>query len=277
MASFLHIREHWTESLGGGVTSGIVLSELPRGDSPVVCPMRCVNFVLDGIEQYEINGRVVTVRAGEFILVEAGTTARVKLPLHQVTRGICVYLPDPPGENSASPLGDVFKLTNADGDLSRRLRRVTTDLAENPKQGPEIAEGVVQETARGLEQLTAQLAPKLLRIEAARPVTRRDLLQKMEVARSHLHAHPDRTITIAELARVTAMSPFHLARTFRAVFQAAPADYHRRLRIELAELEVQRQDLPLGEIALRYGFSEASSFSRAYRKIHGCSPRSGPR
>lgn len=273
MASFLHVREHWDESRGGDTSGRVVLSELPRGDSPVACSMRCLNFVLDGVEQYEIKGRTVIVRAGEFILVEAGTTARAMLPLRQVTRGLCVYLPNPPEDDGASPFGDAFRLTTADGTLSRQLRDVAARLALDPASGPAIAEQVIQQAAAGLEVLTRQLAPRLMRIDAARPATRRDLLEKMEAVRRYLHDHPHRSVPLSELADVAAMSPFHLARTFRAVFDVAPADYHRRLRIQMADRELTRGHLSLGQVAVRFGFSEASSFCRAYRRILGRSHR----
>ena len=274
MASFLHVRDHWTVSRPGDAEGRVVLSELKHGDSPVICDMRCLNFVLDGIEQYEINGRTVTVKAGEFIFVEAGTVAQVKMPLRQVTRGLCVYLPDDAAQHGPSPLGDVFQLATADGRLSRQLRDLAVLLAREPTLGPNAAAHIVRNAVTELESLTAQLAPKLMRIEAARPATRRHVLQKMERARRYLHDHPDRPVALPELAQVTAMSPFHLARSFQAVFGLPPADYHRRYRLELAALEIKQRDAPLAEVAQRYGFAEASSLSRAYRRIYGVSPKS---
>ena len=250
-----------------------MLSDLGHGDSPVICNMRCLNFVLDGIEQYEINGRTVTVKPGEFIFVEAGTVAHVKMPLRQMTKGLCVYLPDVDGQHGPSPLGDVFQLATADGKLSRLLGDMAARLAREPQAGPSVATQIVRRAAAELDSLTAELAPKLMRIEAASPATRRHLLQKVERARRYLHDHPGRAVPLHELAKLTAMSPFHLARNFQAVFGVPPAEYHRRYRLELAALEIDRRDVSLGELAARYGFAEASSFSRAYRSIHGQSPR----
>jgi AraC-like DNA-binding protein len=243
-----------------------VLSELPYGDSPVTCDMRCLNFVLDGLEQYEINGRTVTVRPGEFILVEAGTTARAILPLRQVTRGLCVYLPDPQSDHGPSPLGNVFQLATADGALSRQLRAVALHLAEHPTQGSQLARRVVRGASIRLDQLVSELTPKLMRIDAARPGTRRELLEKVERARRYLHDHPYRAVALPELAAATAMSPFHLARSFCAVFGQPPARYHRRMRIGLAERELNDGNVSIQEVAQRFGFAEASSFFRARRR-----------
>ncbi|WP_374942288.1 helix-turn-helix transcriptional regulator [Sphingomonas sp.] len=261
------------ESRPGDGAGRLVLSELPRGDSPVVCTTRCLNVVLDGVERYAINGRVFTVKAGEFILVEGGTTAHATLPLRQITRGLCIYLPDAPGESSASPLGEAFQLTPAGSGFSRRLQAIGTHLVQHPEQGAAIADTLVHQVAVGLERLTAELAPKLMRIEAARPATRRELLQKMERVRHFLHDQTGRAVPLPELAQVAAMSPFHLARTFRAVHGSPPAEYHRRLRVELAAREMSVRDVSIGELAARYGFADASSFSRAYRRIVGCSPK----
>jgi AraC-like DNA-binding protein len=275
MASFLHVRDHWGESRAGDPSGRLVLSELPRGDSPIVCSTRCLNVVLDGVEQYSINGRILSVKAGEFILVEGGTAAHATLPLSQVTRGMCIYLPDElvaPGE---SPFGDAFRLTSADSGFSRQLQAIGSYLVRNPERGAAIASRVVRRAALRLDRLTTELGPKLLKIEAARPATRRELLQKVERVRRYLHDHPGRAVPLQELAQVAAMSPFHLARTFRTVAGSPPADYHRRLRIELAARELARGDRSLAELADRYGFADASSFSRAYRRVAGVSPGAG--
>lgn len=273
MASFLHVQQHWAESRPGDRNGRVVLSELTRGDSPVTCDMRCLNFVLDGLEQYEINGRVVSVRPGEFILVEAGTTARAILPLRQLTRGLCIYLPDRDGDQGSSPLGEAFQLTTADGALSRQLRDITISLAEHPARGAALAPQLVATAESELDRLIAELTPRLMRIEASRPGTRRELLEKMERARRFLHDHQHRPVALTELAQHTAMSPFHLARVFSAVFGEPPARYHRRIRIELAAQEVVKRDVSVQEIARRFGFAEASSFSRAYHRSQGKRPR----
>jgi len=228
--------------------------------------MRCLNFVLDGLEQYEINGRVVTVRPGEFILVEAGTTARAILPLRQVTRGLCVYLPGLQNDHGPSPLGNVFQLATAEGPLGRQLRAVAVYLAQHPARGSAVAPRVVRGAGMRLDQLVSELAPKLMRIDAARPSTRRELLEKVERARRYLHDHPYRSVALPELAAATAMSPFHLARLFSAVLGEPPARYHRRLRIGLAERELRSGDVSVQEVAQRFGFAEASSFLRARRR-----------
>ncbi len=275
MASFLHVRDHWTISRPADVAGRVVLSELNHGDSPVVCNMRCINFVLDGVEEYEIKGRTVSVKAGESIFVEAGTVAHVKMPLRQVTRGLCIYLPDGAEQPGPSPLGDVFHLVTADGRLSRRLRDVATRLARRPQAGSSAATRIVRHAATEYDLLTAELAPKLMRIEAARPSTRQQVLQKVEQARRYLHDHPGRPVALPELARCTAMSPFHLARSFQTVVGLPPADYHRRYRLALAATEIEKRDVTLAELADRYGFAEASSLSRAYRRVYGRSPKAG--
>jgi AraC-like DNA-binding protein len=235
--------------------------------------MRCLNFVLEGLEQYEINGRLMTVQAGEFILVEAGTTARAILPQRQVTRGLCIYLPDPESDRRPSPLGDAFQLATADGALSRQLHAVARFLTEQPSRGSAVAGRVVRDASTGLDQLVAELTPRLMRIDAARPRTRRELLEKAERARRYLHDHPYQAVGLSELSEAAAMSPFHLTRVFSAVFGQAPATYHRRIRIELAERELEKGNMSIQEVAQRFGFAEASSFSRAFHRSRGKRPR----
>ena len=58
-------------------------------------------------------------------------------------------------------------------------------------------------------------------LDAAKPSTRRDILQRLERARAHLHAHLDRNVALGELASVARLSRFHLARYFKRAFGAA--------------------------------------------------------
>jgi AraC-like DNA-binding protein len=272
MVSFVHAREHWSESAPSDPNGRVALSELGRGECPITVGTRCLKFVLEGVERYEMRGRTTVVRAGEFIVVEAGAVGHVQLPQRQITRGLCVYLPDTDEQHGSSEFGDILHLSSADSALSRLLRTVAVRLATNPATGAQIVEQVVRSAALGLASLEAELGPRLTRIEAARSATRVHLLQKAELARAYLHDRPNRAVSLSELANATAMSPFHLARTFKAVHEVAPAEYHRALRLKLAASDFAKGDASLAELAGQYGFADASSLSRAFRRTLGASP-----
>ncbi|KAA6460173.1 methylated-DNA--[protein]-cysteine S-methyltransferase [Acidobacteria bacterium AB60] len=63
------------------------------------------------------------------------------------------------------------------------------------------------------------------RCKPTRPST--DLMAR---ARAYLEAHADRTVPLAELARVTGLSPFTVQRLFKQAMGASPLQYQRALR-----------------------------------------------
>jgi AraC family transcriptional regulator, regulatory protein of adaptative response / methylated-DNA-[protein]-cysteine methyltransferase len=56
--------------------------------------------------------------------------------------------------------------------------------------------------------------------------------QRINAAVDYLHAHSDRRVSLAELAKVVAVSPFHLQRTFKAVVGVSPKRYQDAKRAE---------------------------------------------
>ena len=110
-------------------------------------------------------------------------------------------------------------------------------------------------------------------LDAAKPSTRRDILQRLERARAHLHAHLDRNVTLGELALVARLSQFHLARYFKRAFGAAPIAYHRALRLERAARFLARGEGSVAQAAALIGYSDAVALSHAFRKHFGAPPQ----
>ena len=107
----------------------------------------------------------------------------------------------------------------------------------------------------------------------AKPSTRRDIFQRLERARAHLHDHLDRGVSLAELASVALLSQFHLARYFKLAFDAAPIAYHRGLRLERAATYLAAGEGSVAQAAALIGYSDAVALSHAFRKHFGSAPQ----
>ena len=116
-------------------------------------------------------------------------------------------------------------------------------------------------------------AAVLARLNVAKLSTGLDLLERVERARRHRHDNLDRHISLRELGVVASLSSFHLARSFKLAFGAAPISYHRALRLERAAHLLRRGNLTVAEIADRVGYSDAVAFTHAFRKHFGFAPR----
>jgi AraC family transcriptional regulator len=80
-------------------------------------------------------------------------------------------------------------------------------------------------------------------------------------------------ITLENLAGIAGYSAFHFARKFTLAMGISPGRYisHRRLEKAMAELSAGR--LPLAEIALNAQFSSQASFTRAFHRATGTTPK----
>src|SRR6266851_6265771 len=74
-------------------------------------------------------------------------------------------------------------------------------------------------------------------------------------------------ISLATLADLAHLSPFHFARAFKQSFGVPPHGYHTNRRIEQAKALLAMPARSVPEIALDVGFSETSSFSHVFRKL----------
>ncbi|MQY10922.1 hypothetical protein SRB5_10350 [Streptomyces sp. RB5] len=98
------------------------------------------------------------------------------------------------------------------------------------------------------------------------------MLERLNQAMEHIERHLDRTVDVAELARVAATSEHHLRRMFSALAGTPLSEYVRRRRLTLAGAEVLAGRDTLLEIAVRYGYGSGEAFARAFRAMHGVGP-----
>lgn len=95
----------------------------------------------------------------------------------------------------------------------------------------------------------------------------------MEQARQMIEIGYRDPLRIEDLAACAHLSPSQFQRVFRKTFGITPIRYQLELRMKLAARMLVESAYPVGEIALRCGYSDVYYFSRAFRKAHGLSPR----
>ncbi|WP_163558238.1 GlxA family transcriptional regulator [Halomonas sp. NO4] len=98
------------------------------------------------------------------------------------------------------------------------------------------------------------------------PAALRDAVQLME-------ANIEEPLTTHELAAHLGISRRQLERLFKKHLQAVPGRYYLDLRLQAARRLLRDSDLPVGEIAMKTGFSSPAHFSTAYRNHFGATPR----
>jgi AraC family transcriptional regulator len=89
---------------------------------------------------------------------------------------------------------------------------------------------------------------------------------------SYIEEHVSEPISLATLAHLARLSPYHFSRAFKQSFGVPPHRYHTNRRIELAKALLAKRAFSVTDIGTRLGFSETSSFSAAFRKTTGLTP-----
>lgn len=97
--------------------------------------------------------------------------------------------------------------------------------------------------------------------------------QQREVV-AYIEDHLDEPISLAGLAQLARLSTYHFCRAFSRSFGMPPHRYHTSRRIERAKALLLNPSASITDVGLAVGFSEASSFSAAFRKTTGLTPSS---
>ncbi|MFZ3177437.1 MAG: AraC family transcriptional regulator [Methylovirgula sp.] len=132
-----------------------------------------------------------------------------------------------------------------------------------------------QDSSLYAEALGAVLCHELIRLNGISiEAPRRGglaLWQQKRVA-DFIEAQLDSRISVAEMAELVHLSPYHFSRAFKESFGVPPHRYHMSRRVEAAKNLLGGTATPVTEIALRLGFSEASSLSAGFHRLTGASP-----
>jgi len=96
---------------------------------------------------------------------------------------------------------------------------------------------------------------------------RNDLEKTIEFIEKHLSEN----LTLERIASAIGYSPFHFSRIFYGSYQLTIMEYVRRRRLELAVHHLAK-GLKIIDVAIMFGFSTASGFSKAFRRTYGMTP-----
>jgi AraC family transcriptional regulator len=89
----------------------------------------------------------------------------------------------------------------------------------------------------------------------------------------YIAANISAEITLESLARIAGYSAFHFARKFTLAMGVSPGRYISHSRLEKARAELAAGKLPIAAIALNAQFSSQASFTRAFHRATGMTPK----
>ncbi|RTR06547.1 AraC family transcriptional regulator [Halomonas nitroreducens] len=142
-----------------------------------------------------------------------------------------------------------------------RLLRTLQDLTETAAMGESRVRDVVFEALKG------QQGPALRAL-----VLHRGHYSRIVQVLSRLHARYAEEVSVEALARQANMSPSTFHQHFKAVAQASPLQYLKRLRLIKAQQLLVQDSSNVNQAAETVGYRSVSQFSRDYKRYFGTSP-----
>lgn len=232
-----------------------------------------IRYVARGRESYSIGGRGYHVEAGQVMIAShrGGAAGDVRTTDPRGTLGLCtlVHVCADDLEWLRAPL-----IMSADCTSLGALLRQSVETLWTPKPDkPAIARRLIGALRSELPNSSARVVAQAAAARGAKASTRFEMVRRATLAQTYLHSTTDRSVGLDELAKAVAVSPFHLLTGFQHCFGETPAAYHRKLRLTLAMEEAERSGMPLSIVADEFGFAGVTSFSHAYKRAFGHSPR----
>jgi AraC-like DNA-binding protein len=190
--------------------------------------------------------------------------------MHTSARLLYVYL-DPVELNVQSAVMSSIR------HLNPRLSFEDASLWSTVDKLTGLIESAGRESLAYFEALGAVLMHELLRLSGGdvpgqAPARGGLAAWQQRVVSAYIEEHLSEHISLATLASLARLSPYHFSRAFKQSFGVPPHRYHTYRRIERAKTLLERHVLSVTDIGLRLGFNEASSFTTAFRKITGLTP-----
>ncbi|SOZ40024.1 AraC family transcriptional regulator (fragment) (plasmid) [Cupriavidus neocaledonicus] len=96
--------------------------------------------------------------------------------------------------------------------------------------------------------------------------------ERLAAALKQMHAHIDRSWSVAQLAKIAALSRSSFFERFTRTVGVAPMEYLLSWRMEIAKELLRRDGLSVSEIAERIGYGSTSAFSVAFTRHVGQPP-----
>ncbi|MBE6399565.1 MAG: helix-turn-helix domain-containing protein [Lentisphaerae bacterium] len=218
-------------------------------------------YTIDGCGMLNINDQNIPVRRGEAFLL-------------QVPEKHCYFLPDDPGAWEFLYFGfsgeEAWRLTE-----KLRFRHGSVSSAFAAPEGIETAWELLRCMENPLTPpgTASALAYKLLMtmFSPASSAAAPDQLLLEKIHR-YIVAHIAAGVSLDDLAAFAGYSRSHFCKIFRESCGKSAHEYLLKVKMEIALLKLQSENISVKETAEACGFSDCSYFCKVFRKFHGSTP-----
>jgi len=274
-----------------GTESAIICARSRRAEYPLYRQLLSIKAVANGVEDYFIDGRHVSVDPETFLILNEDRCYASSIeslePVHSFsiffdrtlvdqTWSMLRYTPE-------ALLEDPQRRSPTPPEFSERLYH--HDRVVSPALGyirQHIEAGMEDEI--WLEEHLSFLLQRMLRLEfnlvrqqqlvhARKGSTRREVERRLALGVDFIRTHYREPITLAQIAAAAQLSPYYFLRQFRSVYGCSPGKYIQRRRCRAALELLRKSTWTMAVIAEEVGFGTRSSLCRRIKAEFGVEPR----
>lgn len=234
-------------------------------------------LILSGNMQYNVNGKIVLLREGEGIFINARQLHFGYSEKHEECIFICILLH--PMLLCASQSIEQKYVTPLLSDASLPFvhlseqagwkRRILDNIRRiyEQKNSP-TAELNIQ---KSFFEIWIELYENTARQERAE-VPRSQKLSVLKRIISYMNCHYKERLTLDSIAASGSISKSGCCELFKMYINKSPIEYLTRLRLRKGLDLLVQTDMTVLEISLEVGFSGASYFTEIFHRLYGCTP-----
>jgi AraC-like DNA-binding protein len=97
--------------------------------------------------------------------------------------------------------------------------------------------------------------------------------ESVQSAKRYIDSHPDRALSLEEIAHRAHLAPTYLCRRFSEFYGVSPIRYATEHRLDTVKSHLCNRDLTIQQAAARAGYDDVFSFSKLFKRHTGLSPK----
>ena len=243
-----------------------------------------LHAVFNGSESYTIGKRTVTVFPGNFLVLNEGTLHDRSIYSDSVANTFAIYfskkflrdfqygisssdrnlLDEPVGSEMAEQHTFLETIYPCKGDIKYNLLHLIDHFNGNADEL--LLDDYIYHALLLFYRLyDKEVLHKSSCIDALNACTRDELFRRLTLAKDFMLSNYSQDISLEDISRQSCLSPTHLFRTFKQLYQYSPHQYLIQIRLDNARHMLKNTDYTLNEIVNLVGFTCPSTFNKLFK------------
>ncbi len=251
-----------------------------------------IKYVMSGKETYTLRDEVFNLKAGQYVLCNQHCEGRVAIDNKENAEGICIDIrndllaevlinfKNPSALENDIDLDTYFlaqnfienKFENNSTKLGSLLNQLHGTLEVNPYDNYQFSSDFYYSLCEGIIQDHMTIVKELQAIKSIKLDTKKILWKKAQSGKQYIEQHFLEDIDIPLIAKEVNMSQYNFFRLFKEVYHVSPYQYLKQIRMDFSKTLILQHKMSISEIAIKVGFADVFSFSKAYKKHFGLAP-----